>query len=84
MILNIIYIIFGLIYLLSCAEIIGSWFLTKWKQDIRWPLEFSIIPILIPFLAPVAAYDSIYYARMLYDKKQFNKHLLLQNNLSLI
>lgn len=36
----------------------------------RWPLSFSIIPIIIPVLAPVAAYDSIYYADIMYKAKK--------------
>ena len=40
--------------------------LTKKKQDLRWPLNFSIIPIL----APVAAYDSIYYTDIMYKAKK--------------
>lgn len=62
------------VYLLCCAEIIGSWVLTAKKQDNRWPLSFSILPMLIPIMAPVAAYDSIYYARELYEKHARNEH----------
>lgn len=70
MILNVFISLCGVVYLLSCAEIIGSWILTKKKQDLRWPLSFSIIPIIIPILAPVAAYDSIYYADIMYKTKK--------------
>ena len=56
----------GVGYIFSCAEIIGRWILTKKKQDLRWPLNFSIIPILVP----VAAYDSIYYADIMYKAKK--------------
>ena len=69
MILNVFISLCGVVYLFSCAEIIGSWILTKKKQDLRWPLSFSIIPIIIPVLAPVAAYDSIYYADIMYKTK---------------
>ena len=65
MILNVFISLCGVVYIFSCAEIIGSWILTK-KQDLRWPLSFSIIPIL----APVAAYDSIYYADTMYKAKE--------------
>ena len=70
MILNVFISLCGVVYLFSCAEIIGSWILTKKKQDLRWPLSFSIIPIIIPVLAPVAAYDSIYYADIMYKTKK--------------
>ena len=66
MILNVFISLCGVVYIFSCAEIIGSWILTKKKQDLRWPLNFSIIPIL----APVAAYDSIYYADIMYKAKK--------------
>ena len=65
MILNVFISLCGVVYIFSCAEIIGSWILTK-KQDLRWPLSFSIIPIL----APVAAYESIYYADIMYKAKE--------------
>ena len=70
MILNVFISLCGVVYLFSCAEIIGSWILTKKKQDLRWSLSFSIIPIIIPVLAPVAAYDSIYYADIMYKAKK--------------
>ena len=70
MILNVFISLCGVVYLFSCAEIIGSWILTKNKQELRWPLSFSIIPIIIPVLAPVAAYDSIYYADIMYKTKK--------------
>ena len=66
MILNVFISLCGVVYIFSCAEIICSWILTKKKQDLRWPLNFSIIPIL----APVAAYDSIYYADIMYKAKK--------------
>ena len=66
MILNVFISLCGVVYILSCAEIICSWILTKKKQDLRWPLNFSIIPILVP----VAAYDSIYYADIMYKAKK--------------
>ena len=66
MILNVFISLCGVVYIFSCAAIIGSWILTKKKQDLRWPLNFSIIPIL----APVAAYDSIYYADIMYKAKK--------------
>ena len=68
--LNVFISLCGVVYLCSCAEMIGSWILTKKKQDLRWPLSFSIIPIIIPVLAPVAAYDSIYYADIMYKTKK--------------
>ena len=70
MILNVFISLCGVVYIFSCAAIIGSWILTKKKQDLRWPLNFSIIPIIIPILAPVAAYDSIYYADIMYKAKK--------------
>lgn len=70
MILNVFISMCGVVYIFSCAEIIGSWILTKKKQDLRWPLNFSIIPIIIPILDPVAAYDSIYYADIMYKAKK--------------
>ena len=66
MILNVFISLCGVVYIFSCAEIICSWILTKKKQDLRWPLNFSIIPILVP----VAAYDSIYYADIMYKTKK--------------
>ena len=69
MILN-IFISLWAWFIYSCAEIIGSWILIKKKQDLRWPLNFSIIPIIIPILDPVAAYDSIYYADIMYKAKK--------------
>ena len=69
-ILNVFIALCGVVYIFSGAEIIGSWILTKKKQDLRWPLSFSIIPIIIPVLAPVAAYDSIYYADIMYKTKK--------------
>ena len=69
MILN-IFISLWAWFIYSCAEIIGSWILTKKKQDLRWPLNFSIIPIIIPILDPVAAYDSIYDADIMYKAKK--------------
>ena len=66
MILNVFISLCGVVYIFSCAAIIGSWILTKKKQDLRWPLNFSIIPILVP----VAAYDSIYYADIMYKTKK--------------
>lgn len=81
MILNIILVLLSIVYLLSCAEIIGSWILTKKKQGLRWPLNFSVLPIIIPILAPIAAYDSIYYARMMYDSKKKAKETHWQESL---
>ena len=66
MILNVFISLCGVVYIFSCAEIICSWILTKKKQDLRWPLNFSIIPILVP----VAAYDRIYYADIMYKAKK--------------
>lgn len=62
--------VFGLVWVLSCAEIIGSWLLTYWKQDMKWPLSFSVLPIVIMPLAVIAAYDSIYYAGIMYDSRR--------------
>ena len=68
-ILNVFISLCGVVYLFSCNEIIGNWILKK-KQDLRWLLSFSIIPIIIAILAPVAAYDSIYYANIMYKAKK--------------
>lgn len=67
MVVNILLAALGLVWILSCAEIIGSWLLTYWKQDLKWPLSFTILPIVIMPLSVIAAYDSIYYAGILYD-----------------
>lgn len=81
MILNVFISLCGVDYLFSCAEIIGSWILTKNKQELRWPLSFSIIPIIIPVLAPVAAYDSIYYADIMYKAKKHSSATHWQESL---
>lgn len=81
MILAVILIVFGLIHFLCCVEIIGSWILTEKKQHLPWPLSFSIIPIFIPFLSPVAAYDSIYYAGIMYASKKHSSETHWQESL---
>lgn len=39
MILNVFISLCGMVYLFSCAEIIGSWILTKKKQEYQYTMN---------------------------------------------
>lgn len=68
------------IYVISVAEIIGSRILTTRKQNLTWQLEFTLLPILFPPLAPIVAFDIYTDAIECYHKAK-RSHRVYQESL---
>lgn len=60
-------------YILSLIEVVGSYCLTIKYQSIHWG-ENIVICILLPFLAPCFAFNSISRAKEQYESGSFNKY----------
>lgn len=61
------------VYILSMIEVVGSYCLTIRYQSIHWGENITIC-ILLPFLAPCFAINSITRARDQYESGSFNKY----------
>lgn len=71
------------IHLFCSLEIIGSWILTEKYQGLRWCLEFTILPVLIPILSPIVAFDILSDAWPLYRDGKKNNECRYQESLFL-
>lgn len=60
-------------YILSLVEVVGSYCLTIKYQSIHWG-ENIVMCILLPFLAPCFAFNSISRAKEQYESGRFNKY----------
>lgn len=60
-------IICGMVYVLSCIEIIGSYYLTKKLHGVRLVCDTILFPILFPPAAPMWLYSIISEAQEAYD-----------------
>lgn len=61
------------VYILSLVEVVGSYCLTIKYQSIHWG-ENIIMSLLLPFLAPCFAFNSIARAKDQYESGSFNKY----------
>lgn len=69
-------IIFLVIHLLCCLEIVGSWFLTNKSQDLHWNPELNLLPLLFPLVSLIVALDIVFDAwpRYRYGKENSACH----------
>lgn len=63
----------AVVYILSMIEVIGSYYLTIKYQSIHWG-ENIVMSLLLPFLAPCFAFNSIARAKDQYESGSFNKY----------
>lgn len=63
----------AVVYILSMIEVIGSYYLTIKYQSIHWG-ENIVMSLLLPFLAPCFAFNSIARAKDQYESGKFNKY----------
>lgn len=61
------------VYIFSLIEVVGSYCLTIKYQSIHWG-ENIVMSILLPFLAPCFAFNSIARAKDQYESGSFNKY----------
>lgn len=67
--------IYFIAYIVSMAELIGGWYLTKKYQGIKWDITFEIImPAIIPFTAFLDALINYDNAEELYKDCKPNKY----------